>query len=145
MRFTGRVLSNGKRRKTMAAVWLLSLATAIEAATGVALIVSPQAVAGLLLGADLTGAGIAVGRVAGIALLSLGVVCWMSRQDASKTAVLAAMLCYNLLVTAYLTYLGFGDNLVGRLLWPAIVIHAVLTLLFAYVGFNNHRTKATTH
>ena len=56
----------------MAAVWLLSVAAAIEAATGVALIVFPQAVSSLLLGADLAGAGIAVGRVAGIALLSLG-------------------------------------------------------------------------
>jgi hypothetical protein len=116
----------------MAAVWLLSLAAAIEAVTGVALVILPQAVASLLLGAELTGAGIAVARVAGIALLSLGLLCWMSRQNADKTAVLTAMLAYNLLVTAYLMYLGFDGNLVGRLLWPAIGIHAVLTLGFAY-------------
>ena len=42
--------------------------------------------------------GIAVGRVAGIALLSLGVVCWISRQGANNHAVLTAMLAYNLLV-----------------------------------------------
>ena len=117
----------------MAAVfWLLSLAAAIEAATGAALIIVPQAVASLLFGADLDGAGIAVGRVAGIALLSLGLLCWLSRQDANNGAVLAAMLAYNLLVTAYLVYLGFDGNLVGRLLWPAVGIHAVLTLGFAY-------------
>ena len=127
----------------MAAVWLLSVAAAIEAATGLALIISPHAVASLLLGADLAGAGIAVGRVAGVALLSLGLVCWISRQGANKTPALAAMLTYNLLVTAYLMYLGFGGELVGILLWPAIVIHAVLTLLFAHVGFNHQRAKAT--
>jgi hypothetical protein len=126
------------------ALWLLSVAAAIEAATGVALIISPHAVASLLLGANLAGAGIAVGRVAGIALLSLGLVCWTARQDANKTAVLAGMLTYNLLVTAYLMYLGFGGELVGILLWPAITIHAVLTLLFAYVGFDHQRIKATT-
>ena len=125
------------------AVWLLSAAAAIEAATGVALIVFPQAVSSLLLGADLAGAGIAVGRVAGVALLSLGLVCWMSRQDGNKTAVLAGMLTYNLLVTAYLMSLGFGGELVGILLWPATVIHAALTLLFAHVVFNQ-RTKAAT-
>ena len=129
----------------MKAVRLLSLAAAIEAVTGVALIISPQAVASLLLGADLDGAGVAVGRVAGIALLSLGLLCWMSRQDASKTAVLTAMLAYNLLVTAYLMYLGFDGNLVGRLLWPAVVIHAVLTLGFAYAWFSDQRSEATTH
>jgi hypothetical protein len=128
----------------MTAIRLLSAAAAIEAATGVALIVFPQAVSSLLLGADLAGAGIVVGRVAGVALLSLGLVCWISRQVANKTAVLAGMLTYNLLVTAYLTYLGFGGELVGILLWPAVVIHAALTLLFAYVGFNNQPTKAAT-
>jgi hypothetical protein len=116
----------------MGALRLLVVAAVVEAATGVALIFVPQAVASLLLGAELAGAGIAVGRVAGIALLSLGLLCWMSRQDANNTAVLSAMLAYNLLVTAYLVYLGFGGNLVGRLLWPAVGIHAVLTLGFAY-------------
>ena len=116
----------------MAVLRLLVVAAVVEAATGVALIISPQAVASLLLGADLDRAGIAVGRVAGIALLSLGLLCWMSRQDANNTAVLTAMLAYNLLVTAYLMYLGFDGNLVGRLLWPAVVIHALLTLGFAY-------------
>ena len=124
------------------AVWLLSLAAAIEAVTGLALIIDPQVASRLLLGAELAGAGIAVARVAGIALLSLGLVCWMSRQDASKTAVLAATLTYNLLVTAYLIYLGLGADLVGILLWPAIAIHAVLTLLFANVWFSDQRTKA---
>jgi hypothetical protein len=42
------------------------------------------------------------------------------------------MLAYNLLVTAYLVYLGFDGNLVGRLLWSAVGIHALLTLGFAY-------------
>ena len=117
----------------MAARWLLPVEAAIEGATGVALIIYPQAVSNLLLGADLAGAGIVVGRVAGIALLSLGLLCWMSRQDASKTPTLATVLTYNLLVTTYLMYLGFGGALVGILLWPAIAIHAVLTVLVAYV------------
>ena len=83
---------------------LLSVAAVIEATTGIALIIFPLAVSSVLLGADLAEAGIAVARVAGIALLSLGLVCWMSRQDANKTAALTAMLNYNLLVTAYLMY-----------------------------------------
>ena len=115
------------------ALLLLSVAAVIEATTGIALIISPQTVTSLLLGADLAVAGIAVGRVAGIALLSLGLGCWLSRRDLNKTAALTAMLSYNLLVTAYLMYLGLGGELVGVLLWPAIAIHAVLTLLFANV------------
>lgn len=129
----------------MVALWLLPLEAAIEATTGVALIVYPQAVSSLLLGADLVGAGIAVGRVAGIALLSLGLVCWLSRERANKTAALAAMLAYNLLVTAYLMYLGVGGGRVGILLWPAIVLHGVLMLLVGYVWFNDQQGKPQGH
>ena len=75
----------------MAAVWLLSLAAAIKATTGVALIIVPRAVAGLLLGAELAGVGIAVARVAGIALFSLGLLCWMSRQ--APTIPLCSLPC----------------------------------------------------
>jgi predicted membrane-bound spermidine synthase len=103
-----------KGETDMTASWLLAVAAAIEAATGIALIIYPQAVARLLLGADLAGAGIAVGRVAGVALLSLGLVCWRSRQRLDKTVALAALP-----------------------LWPAIAIHAVLTLLFVYVWLND--------
>jgi hypothetical protein len=123
------------------ALLLLSVAAVIEAATGIALLISPQTAANLLLGADLAVAGIAVGRVAGIALLSLGLGCWLSRRDLNKTATLSAMLTYNLLVTAYLVYLGLAGALVGILLWPAIAIHAALTLLFVYVWFNDQQPK----
>lgn len=122
-------------------LWLLSVAAAIETATGLALIIYPQAVASLLLDADLGMAGIAVGRVAGIALLSLGLACWMSRKVANEAAALAAILTYNLLVTTYLIALGFAGELVGILLWPAIAIHAVLTLLFAYVRFVDQQPR----
>ena len=121
-----------------------TVAAAVEAATGIALITYPLGVARLLLGADLAAAGIAVGRVAGVALLSLGVVCWMSRQAADRTPALSAMLTYNLLVTTYLAYLAFDGELGGILLLPAIALHAVLTLLFAYVWFVDQQTEATT-
>ena len=121
----------------MAPRWLWSSAAALEVATGLALIIDPQAVTRLLLGADLTGAGIAVGRVAGIALLALGLACWMSRQDVNKTATLPAILGYNLLVAAFFMYLGLAGELVGILLWPAFAIHGVLTLLFANVWFKD--------
>ena len=40
------------------------------------------------------------------------------------------MLIYNLLATAYLAYLRIGSGFSGILLWPVIVLHAVLALLF---------------
>jgi hypothetical protein len=127
----------------MTTLWLLSVAAAIEAITGIALIVSPQIVSQLLLGADLPGTGIAVARVAGAALLALGVGCWKSREDAGNAPpLLAAMLTYNVLVTAYLIYLGVGGELVGKLLWPAVALHAALALLFVRACMSNQTTKS---
>jgi hypothetical protein len=84
----------------------------------------------LLLGAALSGAGQALGRLAGFALLALGLACWPAAQAQSRTSTaLRAMLIYSLLTTSYLLYLGTTSDLVGLLLWPAIAFHAVSTLL----------------
>ncbi len=47
-----------------------------EAATGLALLIVPSLVGQLLLGEDLTGVAVPVARVAGIALVGLGIACW---------------------------------------------------------------------
>ena len=111
---------------------LLGLAAVIEAATGLALIIHPPLLSHLLLGEGVSGAGMALGRVAGFALVGLGLACWPGLESAGvNTPALRALLAYNLLATLYLAYLGIGGRLVGSLLWPAVVIHAVLTLLLA--------------
>ena len=56
----------------------LIVAAAAEAATGSALLIVPSIVGQLLLGEELTGVAIPVARVAGIALIALGVSCWPS-------------------------------------------------------------------
>jgi hypothetical protein len=39
------------------------------------------------------------------------------------------MLIYDLLVTVYLALVGLGTEFAGPLLWPAVAVHAVLTVL----------------
>lgn len=112
---------------------LLALAAAIEAATGITLIVSPPFVAWLLLRTDVPGAGVHLGRVGGFGLLALAIACWPTAENAggrTHVQALRAMLIYNLLATAYLAYLRIGSGFSGILLWPGIVLHAVLALLF---------------
>ena len=101
---------------------VLILAAVSEAATGLALLVLPSLVGLLLLGEELTGVAIPVARVAGIALIALGVACWPGPP-------LVGMLIYSAAVTLYLAYLGFAGGLVGIFLWPAVVLHVILTAL----------------
>src|SRR6476620_1831464 len=100
---------------------VLIFSAVAEAATGIALLIAPTLVWQLLLGEQLTGVAIPVARVAGIALIALGIACWPGPP-------LAGMLAYNVLVTLYLAYLGFA-GLAGVLLWPAVALHAILTAL----------------
>jgi hypothetical protein len=76
----------------------------------------------LLLGEELSGIAIPVARVAGIALIALGVACWPGPP-------LVGMLIYSGVVTLYLAYVGFAGGLTGILLWPAVVLHLILTAL----------------
>ena len=109
---------------------LARVSAAIEAATGVALIAAPDFVARVLLGVGLSDSGVAVGRVAGFGLLSLGLACCPTADDATPSAV-RALFAYNLLAALYLGYLRAGGEFVAFLLWPACALHAVLALLFA--------------
>jgi len=121
---------------------VLVLAAVGEAATGLALLIVPSLVGRLLLGEDLTGVAIPVARVAGIALIALGVACWPgSDADNSPSRALRAMLCYSLSTTLYLAYLGIGGERVGRLLWSAVAIHAILTTLLVRAWLKEHRAR----
>jgi len=118
----------------------LAFAALVEAATGVALIVVPSLVARLLLGTELSGVAVAVGRVAGIGLLSLGFACWPGKEP--TRAALGGMATYSLLVTLYLLYLGIRGEWVGPLLWPAVALHAVLALLLVRAWFSGRSAVA---
>jgi len=69
--------------------------------TGLALLVVPSPTVALLLGEGaISLKTLVVGRVAGAALLSIGVTCWFSRQAERGGALglLAGLLIYNLAV-----------------------------------------------
>jgi len=51
---------------------------------------------------------------------------------------LVGMLIYSAAVTLYLAYVGFADGLNGILLWPAVVLHVILTGLLVRSWFGHH-------
>ena len=124
---------------------VLVLAAVGEAATGLALLIIPSLVGRLLLGEELTGIAIPVARVAGIALIALGVACWPG-NDAGRGVARAfqGMLCYSLLATLYFAYLGIRGEWVGSLLWPAVAIHAILTILLGRAWLKDQQIKGKT-
>jgi len=117
-----------------AAKRLLAMAALAEAAMGLALLGAPTIVVRLLLGPDdLAGVAVVIARVTGIALIGLGLSCWPG------SSALAGMLAYSGILTLYLALVGLGGASVGVLLWPAVVLHAVLTALLLMAWFQRRR------
>jgi len=117
---------------------LLVLTGVLEAVTGVALMVAPALVGRWLLGTELAGVSVVVARVAGIALLALGVGCWPG-------PAFLGMLIYNALGTVYFAHLALGGVWAGPLLWPVAVLHAVLTVLLAGAWFRRPRKNGRSN
>ena len=109
---------------------LLLLTAVLEAAIGIGLLLSPSFVASLLLGSALDApGGLVVGRVAGAALLALGVACWLGQHDGASRAtrgLVAAMALYNIATAVVLAYGGLIYRLSGIGLWPTVVLHVAL-------------------
>ncbi len=105
----------------------LAVTAVIEVGAGLGLVALPDVVVKLLLGADISGAAVPLGRVAGVALLALGLACWLARGHAAS-ALTSAMLLYNCGVAVVLAMAGVVSGMTGVLLWPAVVLHAAMAI-----------------
>ena len=119
---------------------LARIAAGLEVTAGCALIISPALVVHLLIGADLFPGGVAVGRVGGFGLLSLGIACWPGGEFPTAQAT-SALFTYNLLGALYIACLSVIGGFVGYLLWPACAVHGLLALLLAHPAYDAVRRE----
>ena len=110
-----------------------------EATTGLVLLAYPPIVVRLLFGAETMGPGVVMSRIAGIALIGLGVACWPGKTCLQP---LYGMLAYSTLVTLYLIVVGLGGA-AGILLWPAVAVHAGLSILLVNSCSKERKTPVT--
>jgi len=124
---------------------ILAFSAVAETGTGLILMIDPALVVNLLLGAEVSGMGILLGRCFGITLLALGPACWPDRSRAEAGSPAArGMLLYNALIALYLAYLGTAGHFGGVLLWPAVALHAVVALLLGWTWRTDRRRRATS-
>jgi hypothetical protein len=111
----------------------LLIVTALgETGTGLLLLVWPPVLLALLLGVNQASPETTCcARIAGAALLAIGVACWLGRSDTRSSAqlgLLIGVLIYDVAAALILAYTGLFVTLVGMALWPAVVLHAALAV-----------------
>ncbi len=107
------------------------IATAVlEATTGIVLLAAPAWFSLIMLGAPVgVSAGIVLARVAGIALIALGIICWRASHEAKgwvAWGIVAAMLFYNVAAAVLLVSARLGLCVTGAGVIPIAVLHAVM-------------------
>jgi hypothetical protein len=109
---------------------LLITTALLESATGLGLVASPGLLATLLLGGGLdTPAALTVARVAGVALIAIGLACWLAREDGASRAARAlvtALLVYNVGAGALFAHAAMTLQPPGLGVWGVVVIHALM-------------------
>lgn len=111
---------------------LLTAVAVVEFLTGMGLLFVPATVSQLLLGQPLdTDVAVVVGRVAGMALIALAMVCWLHRASVSPVGLLVGLLAYNLGVPVILIYSRVVVEVRGIGLWPAVILHLVFAVWIA--------------
>ena len=106
---------------------LLVVTAVAEGGTGLILLWFPSVVFSLLLGVrPASPEALLVGRIAGAALLGIGVASGSASRDKGSRAqlsLLAGILVYNVAAAMLLGYAGTVSGPVGIALWPAVVFH----------------------
>lgn len=113
---------------------LLTVAGVVECLAGLAFFLSPGLTTALLLGAEPNAVGLVIGRVAGAALVSLGIACWCARADAGGAArmgTLRAITLYNAGAGLMLVVFAATGEAGGAVVWTVGVLHLSFAVAFA--------------
>jgi hypothetical protein len=117
---------------------LLTITAIIEVATGLALVMAPSLVASSLLGTTLLDPTASIiAKLAGVALLTIGLACWLSRKEAQSTIMAKTMLGYNFFAISLLVYSALVEQVSGQGLWPAVLLHVIL-LVWCFSCLKKH-------
>lgn len=108
----------------------LTVTALAEAPLGLCLLVLPAFPLAILLGLQPAPVEtLFVGRVAGAALLAIGVASWIARTDKLTPAqfgLLTGLFIYDAIAAILLVFAGTVLNMEGMVLWLAVALHAVL-------------------
>jgi hypothetical protein len=135
-----RAISSSQQQSGTAA-WprlVLTIAAWVEILVGASFVLVLQSQSQLLFGTSLDDAGAGFGRVAGFALIALGVACLPSKIAVTRLHAARVLLVYNIGAAILFAWIGLTTSLAGVVLWPVVTLHTVLAIALALSFTKDH-------
>ena len=111
---------------------LFTASALIEAAAGLPMVLLPALAMWVLVGVrEPSPEALIVSRIGGVGVLAITVACWIGRDDRGSSAqhgLLWALFLYNVGAFTVLAVSGSMLRMAGIALWPAVGLHAVMTI-----------------
>ena len=128
---SGMTLSSHQRRQAAWHRTAVIMAAWLEVIVGASFLLAPNAQSQFIFGATPEGIGIPWARFAGIALIGLGIACMPSNLAGTKQSAVRALLIFNIGATIFFAWVGVATTFRGVMLWPVVILHAVITIALA--------------
>lgn len=116
-------------------IYLVRAAAWLEIGAGAILIILPDTACRVLFRATPGGLAWPLAYWVGIAVLALGIACLPSKTTKLPGRTVPALLVYNICVAVLLLRLGTTAAMRGPLLWPAAILHSVISVALLLLLF----------
>ena len=105
---------------------VVTTAAWLEIVVGATLLAAPDYLCQLLFAARPEGLGTVLARIGGLGLVALGIACLPSNAAGSHRRAVFGLFVFNFGVAILLAWVGIATTYRGVLLWPTIVLHAII-------------------
>ena len=116
---------------------VIEVAAWLEIIVGATLVVALNFASQLLFATAPEGLAAAMGRFAGIALFALGIASLGSTKPGSGGTAPLGLLVFNTGAAIFLAWVAVGNVFRGVLLWPAVVLHAVIACALLWTSLSS--------
>ena len=128
---SGMSLSSHQRREAAWHRTAVVLAAWLEVIVGASFLLAPNVQSQFIFGATPEGIGIPWARFAGIALIGLGIACMPPKLAGTSQGAVRGLLLFNIGATIFFAWVGVATMFRGVMLWPVVILHAVITIALA--------------
>ena len=128
---SGMSVSSQQRRSATWPRTAVLLAAWLEIIVGVSFLLALNVQSQFLFGGTPEGIGVLFGRFSGIGLIGMGLACLPSNHAGTSQGAARSLFVFNIGATIFFAWVAVATTFRGVLLWPVVILHAVVSIALA--------------